>query len=52
MRPSGDMTPEQPKHPQKGEWFEGKVREVGDAIDALPDDRADLAHELLEAGDA
>ena len=28
------------------------MREVGDAIDALPDDRADLAHELLEAGDA
>jgi hypothetical protein len=34
MRPDGDMTPEQPEHPRKEEWFEGKVRELGDAIGA------------------
>ena len=51
MRPVGDMTPKQTEHPNKGEWFEGKVRELGDAIDGSPDDRATLAHELLKAGD-
>ncbi len=47
MRPNGDMTPGQDRTPKK-DWFEGKVRELGDAIDALPEDRADLARELLE----
>ena len=50
MRPNGDMTPGQAGHPQR-EWFEGKVRELGDAIGALPEDRADLARELLDAED-
>jgi hypothetical protein len=62
MRPNGDMTEPDtwtPKKetrltrltPKKGERFEGKVRELGDAIDALPDDRADLAAELFESED-
>jgi len=50
MRPNGDMTPARKRTPP-GESFEGKVRELGDAIDALPEDRADLARELLEAED-
>jgi len=49
MRPNGDMTTGQHRTPKKEEWFEGKVRELGEAIDALPGDRADLARELLEA---
>jgi len=63
IRPNGDMTEPDtwtPKKeeanrthftPKKEKWFEGKVRELGEAIDALPDDRADLAAELLEAFD-
>jgi len=42
MCPVGDMTPEKAEQPKKGEGLESKARELGDAIGALPDDRAEL----------
>lgn len=48
MRPDGDMTL---KHSKGREWFRRKVGELVEAIDQLPDDRADLVEQVLEAED-